>query len=185
MLHKLVFINGTQRIPNRWKESWKNFKRCLLLVIKPYGKSLGSNKFPAICHFSAIVSTITCLNKTSNVGIYLMRIKSRDQTSHWRVKQGVSLNYKSLNWPQAGEALTHSRIQMWWSQGWGPLAPPDPRVESRQAGPAVSRRCGAVSVWPVRGRSSRRNLYTIKNTHHHFSLIWRYCNSLPLKKWKK
>lgn len=42
------------------------------------------------------------------------------QTGQRRVKQGVSLNYTSLSWPQAGEALTLSRIQMWRSQGWGP-----------------------------------------------------------------
>lgn len=63
--------------------------------------------------------------------------QKRNHGSHWRVKQGVSLNYTSLNWPQAGEALTLSRIQMWRSQGWGPAALADPQVESRQAGPAV------------------------------------------------
>ncbi|KAK2846991.1 hypothetical protein Q5P01_009990 [Channa striata] len=47
---------------------------------------------------------------------------------------------------QAGEALTLSRIQMWWSQGWGPTAKPDPQVKSRLAGPAVSRGGGTVSV---------------------------------------
>lgn len=71
--------------------------------------------------------------------------KNENPASHPRVKQGVSLNYTSLDWPQAGEALTLSRIQMWWSQGRGPSAPADPQVVRRQTGPASSR-CGRLSV---------------------------------------
>lgn len=104
--------------------------------------------------------------------------KKRIQVGHWRVKQGVSLNYTSLNWPQAGEALTLSRIQMWRSQGWGPTAPPDPQVESRQAGPAVSSYGGgADSVWPLRGCSPKAEpQYCKRNPHCAFHQLIILCS---------
>lgn len=89
--------------------------------------------------------------------------QKRIQVSHWRVKQGVSLNYTSLKWPQAGEALTLSRIQMWWSQGWGPTAPPDPQVENRQAGPAVS---GSSSAGLVTERPLKAEPPTMMETKY-------------------
>lgn len=106
-----------------------------------------------ICHL--ITSPYNRLSIWKPQTLECIEKQKRNQTSHWRVKQGVSLNYTSLNWPQAGEALTLSRIQMWWSRGWGPTARPDPQVESRQAGPAVSRCGGSVSVWPLWGLTPR------------------------------
>lgn len=68
--------------------------------------------------------------QTSDIGMYEKKKEIDTKTSHRRVKQGVSLNYSSPSWPQAGEALTLSRIQMWWSPGcwwwrqWAPAPPP-------------------------------------------------------------
>ena len=81
-----------------------------------------------------------------------------NRTSRWRVKQGVSLNYTRLNWPQAGEALTHSRIQMWWSQGWGPMHGPTRPPSRKQTGPCsqlLRQRCSDLST--------RQNPGTAKN----------------------
>lgn len=63
--------------------------------------------------------------------------KKKGPASHPRVKQGVSLNYTSLDWPQAGEALTLSRIQMWWSQGRGPISPCRPPSCAQTDGPCL------------------------------------------------
>lgn len=63
--------------------------------------------------------------------------KKKRPASHPRVKQGVSLNYTSLDWPQAGEALTLSRIQMWWSQGQGPISPGRPPSCAQTDGPCL------------------------------------------------